>query len=346
VESTLKSLPPSPRLGQIGVKVESLNCSEGEVTIVKDRPFLLAVAFSVVALMPLAPTSQAAGRPECLVSNERTGQESKSLQDGIDAASSGDTLVVKGTCVGNSTITKNLRIKGVSNPAFGRATLDGDGLGTVVTIADVITVAINDLTIGNGSANEGGGIFNWYGSVTLTDSVVSGNRAPTGGGISNRYGAVAVTNTTLIGNTGISGGGIFSGGGTFALTDSIVTGNAAAAGEGGGIFNGSDNTLTLTNSTVAGNNATYDGGGIANTGAFTLNDSTLTGNTSFWGGGIANWYGTFTLNDSTVRGNTARFGGGVYIFGGGPFTLTGTSAITNNDPDNCYPPGSITGCTN
>lgn len=300
-----------------------------------------------MVLMPLTPTSQAAGHPGCLVSNERAGLGSRALQDGIDAAASGDTLVVKGTCVGISTITKDLRLKGVSNPAFGEATLDGDRLGSVLTVSGAVTVAISNLTIADGSANEGGGIFNWYGTVTLVDSIVSGNTGRDGGGgISNRYGAVAVTDSTIRGNTGITGGGIFTSGGTFTVANSVVTGNSAVPGEGGGIFNGSDGTLTLTGSTVAGNDATYDGGGIANTGTFTLNDSTLTGNTSFWGGGIANWYGAFTLNDSTVRGNSARFGGGIYIFGGGPFTVTGTSAITDNDPDNCYPPASVPGCSN
>lgn len=316
--------------------------------IVKARAFLLVVtcAFVGVALLPLVPTSQAAGHPQCLVSNERSGLGARSLQNGIDEASFGDTLVVKGTCVGISTITKDLNLRGVSNPAFGRATLDGDGLGSVLTISGSFTVAISSLTITNGSSQEGGGVLNWYGTVTLVGSTVTANSAPTGGGVSNRYGAVALIDSTLIGNTGISGGGIFTGGGTFTLSDSRVSGNTAAPGEGGGIFNGSDNTLTLTNSTVSGNNATYDGGGIANTGTFTLNNSSVTGNTSFWGGGIANWYGTFNLTDSSVSGNTARFGGGVYVFGGGPFTLAGTSAITDNDPDNCYPPASIPGCTN
>ena len=312
----------------------------------RTRRFWLAMAFASVALMALVPTSQAAGRPPCLVSNERTELGSRSLQDGIDAAAPGDMLFVKGTCVGISTITKDLRLKGVSNPVFGDATLDGDALGSVLTVSGPVTVGINGLTISNGSATEGGGIFNWYGTVALGDSVVRGNTAPTGGGISSRYGAFAANDSTVSGNVGISGGGIFASGGTFALANSVVTGNSASPGEGGGIFNGSDNTLTLTGSTVAGNEATYDGGGIANTGTFTLNDTTLTGNTSFWGGGIANWYGTFTLNDSTVRGNSARFGGGVYVFGGGPFTLNGTSAITDNDPDNCFPPGSVPGCSN
>jgi hypothetical protein len=313
---------------------------------VKTRPFWFAAASVSVALTALVPISQAASSPSCLVSNERTGLGSRSLQHGIDAAASGDILIVKGTCVGISTITQDLRLQGVSNPAFGEATLDGDALGSVLAVSGPVTVAINGLTIANGSATEGGGIFNWYGTVALVDSVVHGNTAATGGGISNRYGEVAVTDSTISGNVGISGGGIFTAGGTFTLVNSVVTGNSAAPGEGGGIFNGSDGTLTLTESTVAGNDATYDGGGIANTGTFTLNQSTLTGNTSFWGGGIANWYGTFTLNDSSVRGNTARFGGGVYVFGGGPFAVMGTSAITDNDPDNCYPSASVPGCSN
>ena len=85
---------------------------------------------------------------------------------------------------------------------------------------------------------------------------------------------------------------------------------------GGGIFNGG--AVTLEDSTVSGNTATLShGGGIYNTGAVTLKDSTVSGNTARFAGGIAN-QGTVTLTDSTVSGNK---------------------------PDNCFPPGSVPGCT-
>ena len=49
-----------------------------------------------------------------------------------------------------------------------------------------------------------------------------------------------------------------------------------------------------------------------------------------------------TLNHSQVTGNTAAHGGGIFNFGG-TVTLAKRS-VTGNNPDNCEPPGSITGC--
>jgi hypothetical protein len=126
-------------------------------------------------------------RPSCLVSNKRTGLGSGSLQAGIDAAASGDTLLVKGTCVGSSTVTKDLSIRGKSNRAFGIATLNGDHLGgSVLSVAGGVTVAISKLSVTNGAAVDGGGIANGDAStVILSHSTVAGNTAQHGGGIFN-----------------------------------------------------------------------------------------------------------------------------------------------------------------
>jgi hypothetical protein len=52
------------------------------------------------------------------------------------------------------------------------------------------------------------------------------------------------------------------------------------------------------------------------------------------------------LVSTVISGNWATTGGGgIYNTGGGIVTLT-TSPVVNNEPDNCEPAGSITGCTN
>jgi nitrous oxidase accessory protein NosD len=53
---------------------------------------------------------------------------SQNLQTKINAAAAGSTLLIKGTCVGNFTVDKNLTLKG--NPS---ATLDGNDSGTTLT---------------------------------------------------------------------------------------------------------------------------------------------------------------------------------------------------------------------
>jgi hypothetical protein len=50
-----------------------------------------------------------------------------------------------------------------------------------------------------------------------------------------------------------------------------------------------------------------------------------------------------TLAGSTITGNTAGAGGGIYL-DSGTVTLQ-DSTVSGNVPDNCAPPGSVTGCT-
>ncbi len=80
------------------------------------------------------------------------------MLDAINAAA-GDTVVVKGTRLGNSIIDRNLTLKGVNKP-FGTATLRGRNNGSVVTVNPGVTVAINNLTITHGNTASGGGIYN------------------------------------------------------------------------------------------------------------------------------------------------------------------------------------------
>ncbi len=76
-------------------------------------------------------------------------------------------------------------------------------------------------------------------------------------------------------------------------------------------------------SSVSGNTASGDGGGI---------------------GGDGNSTHTYLGGTSSVSGNTATRGGGIYS--SGEVTVSGAPTISGNIPDNCYPPGTVTGCIN
>ena len=123
---------------------------------------------------------------------------------------------------------------------------------------------------------------------------------------------------------------------TITLNDLTITGGVA--GLGAGI--GNSGVMTLNDVTVSGNSGGF-GAGIFNDGMLTLNDSMVSDNHAYsgHGGGIFNW-GDLTLNNSTVSGNHAHSGHGGGIFNvdnaDDPATLTvaGTSAITDNTPDN------------
>ena len=244
---------------------------------------LLALAF--IAAMFAAANAHAAGSALCVVSNQRTGIRAGSLQEAVNAAAAGDTLLVRGICSGPSTIDKSLRVEG--------GTLDGGGLGSVITVAAGANVSIARLVITNGvgafggginnsgtltvdstvitgnvaTAGTGGGIFN-TGTLTLSRSVVSGNRGGNGGGISVNFGGSATLNgSTVSGNSAFAGGGISSNNAAdrIVLNDSTVRNNDATA-LGGGILVGQGAVLTAARSAVIGNHAP-NGGGVSSSGA-------------------------------------------------------------------------------
>jgi hypothetical protein len=172
--------------------------------------------------------------------------------------------------------------------------------------------------------------------LTITGIATAGRGAPTlrGGNqqqaLASPLGATVTVNAlTITGGDAYYGGGIWNSA-VMTLNDVVVRGNSG--GVGGGIINlrqlGSIGKLTLNRSTVTGNSA----------------QSTDSDAASGRGGGIFN-AGDVTLNDSVVSGNTAgRTGGGVFNvdppFDDPPFepkpntlTLTGTSTVTGNTPD-------------
>jgi len=210
----------------------------------------------------------------------------------VQSASTAGTLTIT-----NSTGASNLRISGNNTSRVFYVNTGNPGGN----------LTINGVTITNGTAGLGGGIFN-IGTITLTNSTVSGNTANNnGGGIFNNFGGtVTLTNSTVSGNTANYGGGIINDG-TMTLTNSTVSGNTATF-DGGGILNA--RTMTLTNSTVSGNTANFRGGGIINGSILNLTSVTVTNNRSInpgctgCAGGIDN-FGATNLNNTIVAGNTA-----------------------------------------
>lgn len=317
----------------------------------------MRIGVAVTALLSaLAFASTAAGAARqprtCLVSNGRTDVGMKALQPAIDAAAPGDTLVVKGTCVGAVTIDRNLTVKGVGNKAFGAATIDGnDTDGSVLTIQDAVTVTLAGLTITHGGA----GIFS-EGNVALTESSVTGNAGigifgdgsmtldgadvvdNGGDGISNTAGTVSITDSLIGGN---GGAGVSLLDSTFQSASSTVSDNGAS-----GIVDNINSLVVLSDSTVSGNSSTGDGGGIYVGNSFLeLDNSSVTGNTAHGnGGGIYVGGGFVTVTDSSVTGNTASGAGGGIFFDTslfGSVTLSGSTTVSGNLPDQCV---AVSGC--
>jgi hypothetical protein len=157
----------------------------------------------------------------------------------------------------------------------------------------------------------------------------------------------------------ISGGNASAVFGVASSQPVVLTGLTVSNGWGGGIYNGSN--LTVSACTISNCHAfasVSDGGGIYNRGTLTLSDCTISGDSAaVYGGGIYNT-GKLTASGCTVSGDSARFmGGGIYVGGAGQAWLTnctiaenfanGTSVYSNTGGGLCLAglSATLTNCT-
>ena len=286
----------------------------------------------------------------------------KTIGHAISLASSGDFITVAA-----ATYTENLTISFSLNVIGSGATttiVDGGATSTVITVNSG-QVTLFGLTIQNGYAQYGGGIYN-NGTLTINHSTITQNRATKvgqgthgGGGVFNQH-VLTINNSTITQNNALwlvflggGGGGIYNAG-ELTLNNSTVSGNATVVG--GGISNHS--TLTISGSTISGNRASAgynsglaaEGGGIYNTGPLTLDNSTVSGNSATapgdvhcgtaYGGGIYSRSQTLMINNGTLSANYASncigigYGGGIYAYAG-TANLQNTIVANSTSGGNC-----------
>lgn len=320
----------------------------------------------------LIASAAADSQPACAISDTRNHKSFSSLQQAVDAAKAGDTLEVKGNCVGNTSVDRDVTLKGVTNKAFpGTPTLDGNNQGRVLTINGG-TTTIQGLTINNGQTTSAGGGIYVATAAVLVNVLVTENTAGAnnfGGGIEADLGSnLTLINSTVSGNTAGSSGGIDMFRAKATLINSTVTGNQATRAPGpitdsgcefagviyacaGGIWN-YQGTLALTNSTVSSNTAAFRGGGVTSyvrlvsgnpvsgltilSGATSISSNTAGDN----GGGI---FVNNTITNSTV-GVHAADGTATYKDPITGATLPGwTGSVSGNTPNQCFPTLTIGG---
>jgi len=194
---------------------------------------------------------------------------------------------------------------------------------------------LNGFTIRNGyTDDEGGGIYCYSSSPTISNCTITGNAADwAGGGIGCVYeSSPSIINCTITGNTADAGGGIYfysSYGAT--ITNCSIVENAAGF-IAGGIFCYNHSSSTITNCAIADNTAQY-GGGIV----LLLNCSSQIINCAITGNSATNRTGgidcmiesSLTIINSTLEGNSGSSGGGIY--GNSESSITITNCILWND---------------
>jgi RTX calcium-binding nonapeptide repeat (4 copies)/Calx-beta domain/Protein of unknown function (DUF1573) len=247
----------------------------------------------------------------------------------------------------SGTINLTAALPEISGANANNTTIDGPGANAltvgrdtggdyrIFTVRNGVNASFSNLTIANGRADDGGGIGNFGGTVSVTNSNMSGNIANNGGGITNREGGtlslinsnfsdnvatngsgvvngnsstMSIVNSTIAINNpaGSLGSAIFNLNGTVSVTNSTISVNPGSLGRG--IHNVSTGTVNITNSTIFGGNSIEEGGAIFNrqTGTVNITNSTISGNRSdAFGGGIANPQGIVNVKNSIIAGNTA-----------------------------------------
>ncbi|MBE7641096.1 T9SS type A sorting domain-containing protein [Salegentibacter sp. BLCTC] len=171
----------------------------------------------------------------------------------------------------------------------------------------------NLIITGNITEYRGGGVFNFNSSPVLTNVNIEGNRTIVGsssghygGGIANISGSFAVLiNSKIVGNSAQAGGGVYNEGSPTTIINTLIVQNTAISSNGGGIFNFLSTPTELINVTISGNDAGNLGGGVFNAFAsLNLKNTIVWGNTADSGNEIATQTVPVILQNSLYGNNT------------------------------------------
>lgn len=228
--------------------MESLRIARARRTSRRMVSIVATVGLMAGILAITAPTADAV---TCLAKDGT--QSNSNLQTIINGASTGDTIVIKGVCVGNFAIPGGGIATSLTLTGKGKkVTLNGNNAGPVVFVDTSETVTFKNLLITNGFGAKGGGGIVSDGTVNLTGATkVNGNRAYAGGGILNNGGTLNLGGKVQVdGNTATLGGGIYNFESTVTMNGHAQVNGNTATSDGGGIYN---NGGTLVGAVAGGN---------------------------------------------------------------------------------------------
>lgn len=271
-----------------------------------------------------------------------------SIQAGIDAASPGDTVLV--TC-GTYTEHDIVMKPGVSvvseTGSADCVTIDAEGQGRVLYCQGAGNETnIVGLTLTNGEASSGGGLYCWdHSSPTIENCTFTDNSATRGGGLLCYFASSpSLTGVVFEANTARTGGGMECDTGCSPMLAQVSFSGNSATLSGGGLRCVNDSSPTLVDASFTLNTSVYGAGMECESdsspqvtgGGFTGNTASEQGGavycqdysrprfeevaivenecTGRHGGGISCVDGSkVILSDSVVQGNVAyNVGGGLY----------------------------------
>jgi predicted outer membrane repeat protein len=262
------------------------------------------------------------------------------IQEGIDAASDGDEVVVCDwtyTGTGNKDLDfhgKAITVRSENGPDNCIVDCENDGRGFYFHTSESRASALDGLTIRNGYAGLGGAVYCSSSDPTIINCTVAGNSAEYGAGVYCDWASPLITNCAITANTAAGGGGgvccqfsstvvtncLFSdnvagdsGGGMFAINPILTRWGQTLSNcsfRGSAALNGSW-AQTLSNCSFSGNAALNGKGGAV----YANQDDVTLSNCILWGdvaGGAGSeiaaegwWPSTVTVSYCDVQGGEA-----------------------------------------
>jgi len=271
------------------------------------------------------------------------------LQEGIDAASVGDTLLVApGVYSGDGNrdldfAGKNLAV--LSSTGRDSTVIDCGGSvgephrGFFFHSGEDTTSVVSGITITNAVADSGAGVFCTGGvSPRFLDCAFSQNAAEVGGGLASVASSPIVRFCLFDGNDADAGSRAYGGGGIYAeqsvltLLDVDFVGNHAVDDVGyGGAVHVRGTVLVATGCAFDGNWADYGGGIFTAYSSVTVTGCTFDANSSSGAGGV--WCDSISdgvFEDCHFTGNDGFFGGGgMHCSGWSDVSVTGCTFTAN-----------------
>jgi hypothetical protein len=274
--------------------------------------------------------------------------DSTTIQGGINGAVDGDTVMVApGTYFEHDIdfLDKAITVTGTDPEdvvTVARTIVDGDSLGSVFLLqsGEDSSSILTGLTITNGFASNGGGIF-CGSSPTIAKNIITGNS--TSGSWTEGWGAgiycgtysfaKILSNLIVENDASWCGGGIYCQTSSYALIDNnVISGNSARSGGGLYIRHASPN---VTNNLISKNTVTSNGAGML----LTHDSSIIRGNlivenaiTYYGTGGAIYSTGSSTrIENNVIAGNSGNNGLGLFL--SPSLTISNTIFWDNEGPE-------------
>lgn len=190
------------------------------------------------------------------------------------------------------------------------AVVDAGSLFRAFHVDNGANLAMNDVTVRNGTSTNGGGLLLVNrGRLTLENCVLKNGVAPgKGGAILSIGGTVILSEVTVESSSAFAGGGIYISGGSANISESMIQENSAVS-RGGGIVMDNNADLKLITSGVTGNTL------LQTDASDTNGDSSL----NAMGVGLSIDSGSATVRESTFSNNAGTIdygqivGGAIYL---------------------------------